>query len=315
MTGLAHQALGLLMALALAPLAAGWIGKTRALLVGKAGVSVLQPYRDLAKLARKEPLVPEGAGPFLLLAPALSSAFVLTAAMLVPTFSLNLPLADLADVVVVFGLLAASRLSEALASLDAEAAWARLGASRRLGRFVFAEPAAMLTAFAFAALANSTALVDISGYAIAGGAGLGAPLALGAVALLAVAVLDCERGPFGSGIGLAETEATSRSLDQAVSGRSAALLKLAGMARVWIYVALAIAMFAPWGIDAGSGAQWSLAPALGAFLAKALAACTLLGVIEAVAARAKPDRAISLARIALAVSFTAAIVVCAGLTG
>lgn len=46
-----------------APLLTGWMRQVRARLEGRAGAGVLQPWRDVRKLLRKEPITPSGPGP------------------------------------------------------------------------------------------------------------------------------------------------------------------------------------------------------------------------------------------------------------
>ncbi len=48
----------LLLALIGAPLLAGWIGLCRALLSNRSPAGILQPWRDLLRLFRKETLLP-----------------------------------------------------------------------------------------------------------------------------------------------------------------------------------------------------------------------------------------------------------------
>ena len=52
-----------------APLLVGLMRQVRARLEGRAGAGVLQPWRDLRKLARREPISPPGSGVFFIAAP------------------------------------------------------------------------------------------------------------------------------------------------------------------------------------------------------------------------------------------------------
>ena len=54
MTGVALEALQLLLVLALAPLLTGLVRKVKARLTAKRGPALSQPYRDLLRLLRKE---------------------------------------------------------------------------------------------------------------------------------------------------------------------------------------------------------------------------------------------------------------------
>jgi formate hydrogenlyase subunit 4 len=63
------------LVLALAPLLAGFVRKLKARLTRRRGPSLLQPYRDLARLLRKEVVLPENASwlfratPYIVFAP------------------------------------------------------------------------------------------------------------------------------------------------------------------------------------------------------------------------------------------------------
>ena len=63
------QALQVVVVLVFAPFVSGAIAQVEARLQGRRGPRVLQPYYDLAKLFRKETLVPEGASWVFLAAP------------------------------------------------------------------------------------------------------------------------------------------------------------------------------------------------------------------------------------------------------
>ena len=55
--------------LLVSPLVTGLIARGEAIVQGRRGPRVLQPYYDIAKLFRKETVLPEGAGPLFRAAP------------------------------------------------------------------------------------------------------------------------------------------------------------------------------------------------------------------------------------------------------
>jgi formate hydrogenlyase subunit 4 len=65
----------MMVVLALAPLLAGYVRKLKALLLGRKGPPLLQPYRDLLRLLRKEVVLAHSASwlfrvaPYLIFAP------------------------------------------------------------------------------------------------------------------------------------------------------------------------------------------------------------------------------------------------------
>src|SRR5579871_4085180 len=106
------------LVLALAPLLSGATRKIRARLLRRRGPSVLQPYRDLAKLIRKEAIVAHSASWLFRAAPYLILGATWAAAALVPTFATGLPLSAEADIIVIVALLGTARFLLALAGLD-----------------------------------------------------------------------------------------------------------------------------------------------------------------------------------------------------
>ena len=68
----------------------GFIRLVKARLLGRAGPSPLQPWRDLARLFRKQSVVAEGASWLFRAAPSTAFAATFAAALLVPSFVLGM---------------------------------------------------------------------------------------------------------------------------------------------------------------------------------------------------------------------------------
>ena len=83
-----------------APLVVGLIRKVKARLLGRIGPPILQPWRDLARLARKQPVLAENASWVFSGAPAVAFTATLAAAALVPSFALGMTGAPLADLLI-----------------------------------------------------------------------------------------------------------------------------------------------------------------------------------------------------------------------
>ena len=82
-----------------APAVTGVIAKVEARLQGRRGPRVIQPYYDLAKLARKEALAPRTASWFFLAAPLIAVAAYLTIPLLIPVLTTyGLPLGYMGDI-------------------------------------------------------------------------------------------------------------------------------------------------------------------------------------------------------------------------
>ena len=134
--------------IAAAPVVSGFVRVVEARLSGRRGPATLQPWRDLARLARKQPVVADSASFVTLGAPVVALAVTLPAALLVPSFTLGMASAPAADLLVVAGLLASARVALALAAMDAGTGFGGMGASRAMLVALFSEPALLLVALA-----------------------------------------------------------------------------------------------------------------------------------------------------------------------
>src|SRR6185295_18936424 len=108
----------MMVVLAAAPLLAGYVRKVKALLVGRRGPPMVQPYRDLLRLLRKEVVLAHSASWVFRATPYLVFAATWVGAALVPTFATGLLFSYAADMIAIVALLGSARFMLALAGLD-----------------------------------------------------------------------------------------------------------------------------------------------------------------------------------------------------
>src|SRR6478609_11166536 len=106
---LALQGVQMLLVLVLAPLLLGFTRKVKARLLRRRGPPVLQPYRDLLRLIRKEAVLAENASWLFRSGPYLIFAATWVAAALVPTFATGLQFSWAADLIAITALLGSAR--------------------------------------------------------------------------------------------------------------------------------------------------------------------------------------------------------------
>ena len=151
------------LVLLLAPLLTGFVRKVKARLLRRRGPPLLQPYRDLLRLLRKEVVLAENASWLFRVAPYLIFAATWVAAALVPTFAtgLHVQLVGRPDrdhrAARQRALLPGAR--RAWTSAPASAASA---SSREVMIASLAEPAMIMIVFTLALLAGSTQLSTIA---------------------------------------------------------------------------------------------------------------------------------------------------------
>jgi formate hydrogenlyase subunit 4 len=242
------------LVLALAPLLSGVTRKIRARLLRRRGASVLQPYRDLLKLIRKEAVVAENASWLFRAAPYLIFATTWVAAALVPTFATGLSLGADADLIVIVALLGTGRFLLALAGLDVGTSFGGIGSSREMLFASLAEPAMLMAVFTLSLFAGSTQLSSISAYMLGPGFGINISLALALVALIIVSLGENARIPVDNPATHLELTMVHEAMILEYSGRHLAVIEAAAAVKLLLYLSLIACVFTPWGAAvAGAG--------------------------------------------------------------
>jgi formate hydrogenlyase subunit 4 len=277
---LAVQGTQMALVLLLAPLLTGFIRKVKARLLRRQGPPLLQVYRDLWRLLRKEAVIAESASWLFRAAPYLIFAATWVAAALVPTFATGLLFSWSADLIAIVALIGSARFFLALAGLDVGTSFGGIGASREVMIASLAEPAMIMIVFSLALIAGSTQLSTVASYMLSADVGLKVSLAMGLVALVMVAIAENSRIPIDNPATHLELTMVHEAMVLEYSGRHLAMIKLAGSLKLLLYLSLIGCIFTPWGLaSAGAGPA---AYALGAlaYLGKLALGGFLLALFE-----------------------------------
>jgi len=263
-----------------APWLAGLMRQVRARLEGRAGAGVGQPWRDVRKLLRRQPVTATGTGWAFRTAPLLLVATTAVVAALVPLASTRTPVSDSADLIVVVALLALGTVSLALAGLDTGTAFGGMGASREMTVAALVEPTLLMSVFALSIPAGSTNLAAIVSGAVHDPARLATPTGiLAAVALAAVTIAETGRLPIDNPSTHLELTMIHEAMVLEYSGPDLALIELGAQMRLAVLLGLLTSLFTPWGIATGAG--WAaLLLALMLFAAKVALLGALLAAAE-----------------------------------
>ena len=243
---LAFQLVQMTLVIALAPLLTGLVRKVKARLTRKRGASIFQPYCDLYRLARKEAIVAESASPLFRVFPYIIFAATWVAAALVPTFATGLLFSWSADLIAIVALLGAGRFFLALAGMDVGTSFGGLGSSREAMFATLAEPAMLATVFSLALIAGSTQLSTVAAYMASSAVGLRVTLGMGFVALVMVALAENGRIPIDNPATHLELTMVHEAMVLEYSGRHLAVIELASMLKLLLYISLIACVFAPW---------------------------------------------------------------------
>lgn len=284
------QGVQMLAVVALAPLLVGLVRKTKARLLRRRGPSVIQPYRDILRLMRKEVVLAENASWLFRVSPYLIFAATWVAAALVPTFATGLQFSWTADLIAIVALLGSTRFFLALAGMDVGTSFGGIGSSREMMIASMAEPAMLLTVFAVALVAGSTQLSTVSQFMASAGVGLRVSLGLGLVALIIVAIAENARIPVDNPATHLELTMVHEAMVLEYSGRHLAMIELAAALKLLLHVSLIACVFFPWGIATESDIPGAYVVGALFYLGKVAIGGVLLAMFETLVAKMRVFR-------------------------
>ena len=273
-----------LLFVALAPLLAGWLKWCKCHLQNRRGPSLLQPYRDLRKLAHKQPVIAKQASWIFSLAPYIIFSATVLAASVVPLIAVRLPTARIADVIVMVGFFALARFFQALAGMDIGTAFGGMGSSREMTIASLAEPAMLMAIFTLAMSASTTNLSVAIDHVLSGGLVLRPSYVFALLGLMLVAIAETGRIPVDNPATHLELTMIHEAMILEYSGRHLALIEWASQIKLMLYGVLIANIFFPWGIAETFSLQ-ALWFGLLAILGKLTLLAVLLAVSETLLAK------------------------------
>jgi formate hydrogenlyase subunit 4 len=280
----------LLLVLLIAPLLTGYVRKVKAHLLRRRGPPVLQPYRDLLKLIRKEVVLADNASWVFRVAPYIVFATTLIAAALVPTFATGLAFTPAADLIAIVALLGSARFALALAGLDVGTSFGGIGSSREMMIASLAEPAMLMIVFTLSLLAGSTQLSSVSAFMQGPEVGLRVSLAMSLVGLIMVAIAENARIPVDNPATHLELTMIHEAMILEYSGRHLAVIEAAASLKLLLYLSLIVCVFAPWGVATAGEGPTAFAVGLATYIGKLAVGGFFLAVFETVTAKMRVFR-------------------------
>ena len=284
------QGLQMLLVFTLAPLLTGFIRKVKARLMRKRGPSLLQPYRDLLRLLRKDVVLADNASWLFRATPYVTFAAIWVAAALVPTFATGLLFNWMADLIVIVALLGTARFFLALAGMDVGTAFGGLGSSREVMIAALAEPAMLLIVFCVALVAGSSQLSTIANFIASSQVGLRVSLGLAMIALIMVALAENARIPVDNPSTHLELTMVHEAMILEYSGRHLALIEFGAFLKLLLYVSLLACLFFPWGIAVSGAGLQSYVVGTAVYVVKLAAVGFLLALFETATAKMRVFR-------------------------
>lgn len=235
------QALLLLLA---APLFSGFARVMRAKMHSRKGPPLMQNYRDIIKLMKRQEVVSEHAGWIFRITPYLNMAAILVIVLIVPIFMAKSPIGMAGDLILIIYLFALPRFFFAIAGLESGSTFGGIGSRREIFVSALIEPILLLVAFVVALLAGSTNLGQITTQVATTDFRFSMAYWLGLAAFAIATFIEMGKLPYD--LGEAEQELQEGPLSE-YSGRSLAILKWGIYLKQLVLVALFLALFIPFG--------------------------------------------------------------------
>lgn len=279
------------LVLLLSPLLTGFVRKVKARLQRRQGAPILQPYRDLVRLMRKEVVLAENASWLFRVTPYLIFAATWVAAALVPTFAIGLMYSWTADLIAIVALLGSARFFLALAGMDIGTSFGGIGSSREVMIATLAEPAMLLIVFTLALVAGSTQLSTVAAFMASAQVGLRVSLGMALIALIMVAIAENARIPVDNPATHLELTMVHEAMILEYSGRHLAMIEFAASLKLLLYISLIACVFMPWwGLASAGAGLLPYAAGVAAYLAKLAIAGVLLALFETAIAKMRVFR-------------------------
>ncbi|HHN8388756.1 respiratory chain complex I subunit 1 family protein [Morganella morganii] len=281
MTGLfaVVQAIFLLL---LTPLFTGISRQIRAKMHSRQGPGIMQDYRDITKLLKRQSVAPRDSGFIFRVMPYVLLGSMLLLAMALPVVTTTSLFSGAGDLIIILYIFALFRFFFSLSGLDTGSPFAGIGASRELTLGVLVEPILFLGLLVVALIAGSTNIGSISAVMSQGWV---SPTATFLAMLACGFATFIEMGKIPFDVAEAEQELQEGPLTE-YSGSGLALAKWGiGLKQVVVAV-LFLSIFFPFG-SASILTAGSLLLALGLMLVKLLVIFVLASLVENSLARGR----------------------------
>ena len=269
---------------ALSPFFVGVTRKMKAELQNRRGASPFQPYRDLAKLFRKDEVISRDASWVFRFAPYAVYAVTVLVGASIPLVSTALANGYTGDFLVVIYLLALGTFFLALAGIDTGGAFGGFGSSREMLVAALTEGGLIVSLLALALVSRTTNLSGIAETVASLPFYDLPPVILAFIGFFVALLAETGRYPFDNPSTHLELTMIHEAMILEYSGKRLAIIEWAAANKYLIFIALGANLFFPWG-TADSLAPGQIVLSLALFIGKCLLFCAAVALIESTIAK------------------------------
>ena len=269
------------IAILLAPLVNGVIGKIKALTQKRTGASVLQMYFDLLKLMRKGAVVSDVSSWIFRATPDIVFGTAIVAAMLVPVSVRLLPDGIPGDMIMLFYILALGRFFICLAALDTGSAFGGMGSSREVMISSLIEPSVIVVVFTLGLICKSTSVFAVmESMAQSGASFIGPVYILLFLAMVIILIAETSRIPIDDPATHLELTMVHEAMILEYSGRHLAMMEFGAVIKQMMLMTLMVNIFLPLDSFVAATGIAGVALSLLIYLGKMLLLAVIIAFIE-----------------------------------
>jgi len=299
--------LNLLFVLLVSPLFISLIKKVKAHAQGRKGPSLLQTYRNLAKLFKKETVYSQNASWIMRVTPLINISALLVASLFVPLLVIPQPNNLVGNIILFLYLLAMAKFFMALSGLDAGSTFGGMGSSREMAISALIEPVIIVVFAALAFTFRTVNLPDMFRGALASNVLVDPVLVLVSFSIFIVIIVESARVPVDNPETHLELTMVHEAMILEQSGKNLAMMELSSSMKQLLLMGILINILIPWGLTADF-TPIAILISLAAFLIKAVVLAVLIGLFESACAKTRFFRLPNLFAIALFLSLATLII-------
>jgi formate hydrogenlyase subunit 4 len=295
---IAYGILNMLFVLLVSPLFISLIKIVKAHAQKRKGPPLLQTYRSLAKLLKKETVYSSNSSWIMRATPLVNVAAVLVASLFVPMIIIPQPTDLVGNIILFLYLLAMAKFFMALSGLDAGSTFGGMGSSREMAISALIEPVVIVVFAAMAFAFKTINLPDMFRSALASNVLVDPVITLISISLFIVIIVESARVPVDNPETHLELTMIHEAMILEQSGKNLAMMELSSAMKQLLLMGVLINILVPWGLTADFTPQ-AILISLSAFLLKAVILAVIIGLFESSCAKSRLFRLPGLFAIAL----------------
>lgn len=237
--------ISVIIILGFAPLFAGFVNKLKAILTGRIGAPIIQPYFELRKLFRKETINSITSSFISRISPLLNFVSLIVAAAVLPVGFWKPLISFNGDIILFAYILGLSRFFQILAAMDIGSSFEGMGASREATFALFAEPIFFFTIGSISFLSGFTSLFDIYHSIELNNISYEVFILICSISVFMLAVTECSRMPVDDPNTHLELTMIHEVMILDNSGLDLFFYQYSSYIKLFIYAVLEISFFYP----------------------------------------------------------------------